>query len=239
MKNIKIADPCSGVRKVVDSINPNILVALEESACAPLGGHDGICNRFVDGFYYLHTLAMAAETGCHIFHRQDVVGYSFPGLGSGYTLAGPPGWVNGTTVPLNPHPDWYTLVLFKQLVGRMPLGNVTLGGNAAETGDVDAHVWCGRDKGTVVLIYINGHASDVVLSSVSGLSLTSRTEYILTAPSLDADEIHLNGKMMTVGTDAMLPEYPIPGNAGTSATLSLPSNSYGYVVFKANLAGCP
>jgi len=239
MHNIKTFDPCSGVRKMVDSIVPGVLVALEESACAPMGGHDGICNRFVDGFYFLHVMAAAAETGCHIMHRQDVVGYSFPGLGSGYTLAGPPGWVNSSIAVLNPHPDWYTMVLFKQLVGLMPLGNVTLGGDAAEVGDIDPHVWCGSKKGTVVFIYSNGHPSDIHLTSVSGLNLTPRTEYILTAPSLDADEIHLNGQQMTVGTDAMLPQYPVPGKDATTTPLVLPTMSYGFVVFNANLPGCP
>jgi hypothetical protein len=238
MKSIKTANPCSGPRQMVDSIAPGVLVALEESACAPLGGHDGICNRFVDGFYYLHTLAAAAETGCHIFHRQDVVGYSFPGLGSGYTLAGPPGWVNSTNGVLQPHPDWYTMVLWKQLVGHMPLGNVTLGGTAAEYDDVDAHVWCGAKKGTVVVIFINGHTSDVHLTSITGLNLAGRTEYILTAPSLDADEIHLNGKQLTVGTDAILPQYPIPGNTVSTTPIVLPTNSYGLIVFNANLPGC-
>jgi len=56
---------------------------------------------------------------------------------------------------------------------------------------------------------------------------------------MTADEIYLNGKQMTVGTDAMLPEYPIPGNQATSSPIVLPANSYGFVVFNGNLAGCP
>jgi len=238
MENIKKADPCSGPRAMVDSIAPGVLVALEESACAALGGHDGICNRFIDGFYYIHTLAAAAETGCHIFHRQDVVGYSFTGLGSGYTLAGPPGWVNSSMGALNPHPDWYTLVLFKQLVGFMPLGSVSLSGDKGEINDLDPHVWCGSKKGTVVLVYSNGHGSDVHLTSVSGLTLTPRTEYFLTAPSMTADEIYLNGKKLTVGEDAMLPEYPVPGSVSTTTPIVLPASSYGFVVFSGNVPGC-
>jgi len=238
MKEIKKANPCAGPRSMVDSIAPGVLVALEESACAPIGGHDGICNRFVDGYYYIHTLAAAAETGCHIFHRQDVVGYSFTGLGSGYTLAGPPGWVNSSIGALEPHPDWFTLVLFKQLVGSMPLGNVSLSGDQGEIDDIDPHVWCGRNKGSVILLYSNGHPSDVNLTSVSGLMLTPRTEYILTAPSLTADEIHLNGEKMVVGVDAMLPTYPIPGRLSTTTPLVLPSYSYGFIEFTGNVPAC-
>jgi len=238
MKSIKKANPCNGPRTMVDSIAPGVLLALEESACAPLGGHDGICNRFIDGYYFLHVLTAAAETGCHIIHRQDVVGWSFTGLGSGYTLAGPPGWVNSSYGVLNPHPDWFTMVLFKQLVGFMPLGEVTLAGTQPEIDDIDPHVWCGSKKGTVVFVYSNAHGADVHLTSVSGLMLSPRTEYFLTAPSMTADEIYLNGKQLTVGQDAMLLEYPIPGHASSTTPIVLPASSYGFVVFNANLPGC-
>jgi len=238
MQTIKKEDPCRDIRRMVDSIAPGVLVALEESACHPLGGHDGICNRFVDGFYWIHVLTSAGETGCHYLHRQDFVGYSFIGSKSSYTLAGPPGWVNSSFGELNPHPDWFTMVLFKQLVGFMPLGNVTLSGNAGEIGDIDPHVWCGSKKGSVVFVYSNGHSSEVHLTSVSGLNLSPRTEYILTAPNMTADVIYLNGKQMTVGKDAMLPEYPISGSIVTTTPLVLPSFSYGFVEFSGNLPGC-
>jgi len=242
MQAIKKEDPCSDIRRMVDSIAPGVLVALEESACHPLGGHDGTCNRFVDGFYWIHVLTSAAERGCHILHRQDFVGYSFVGSVSHYTLAGPPGWVNGKlNGQLDPHPDWYTMVLFKQLVGLMPLGNVSLSGDAGEIADIDPHVWCGSKDGTVVFVYSNGHGSDVHLTSVSGINLNlTRTEYILTAPNnnMTADEIWLNGKQMTVGNDATLPEYPIPGSVSTTVPLVLPKFSYGFVVFNAIVPGC-
>jgi len=240
MKNIKGYNPCHGTRTMVDAIVPGVLVSLEESACAAMGGHAGLCNRFIDGYYWIHILTSAGETGCHILHRQDVVGFSFHAIGSNYALAGPPGWYNSSASgELDPHPDWFTLVLFKQLVGLMPLGNVTLSGDKGEIDDLDPHVWCGRTKGTVVFVYASAHGSDVHVTAVNGVTLTSRTEYILTSPNgLTADEIYLNGKQMTVDKDAMLPEYPIPGRMATTTPLVLPSNSYGFVVFSGNLPGC-
>jgi len=119
----------------------------------------------------------------------------------------------------------------------MPLGEVTLSG--AESGDIDPHVWCGTKKGTVVFIYSNGHASEVQLTSISGLMLAPRTEYILTAPSLTADEIHLNVKIMTVGADGMLPEYPIQGSVATTTPIVLPGSSYGFIEFSGmNVPAC-
>jgi len=238
INNIKNNHPCAGTRAMVDSIAPGVQLSLEESACAPMGGHNGYCNRYISGYYYIHTLAAAGETGCHYMHRQDVCGYSFVGLGSSYALAGPPGWYNSTLGELDPHPDWFTLVLFKQLAGQMPLGNITVGGDAADIADFDPHFWCGRQKGTVVLIYASAHGSDINLSSVSGINITPRTEYFLTAPSLTADEIWLNGVKMTVGADAMLPEYPVPGKAATGSPIVIPGTSYGYVVFNADLPAC-
>jgi len=239
MKGIKTFDPCSTTRKLVDSVTPGVLVALEESACAAMGGHDGLCNRFIDGFYWIHILTSTAETGCHILHRQDVVGFSFAGLGSGYALAGPPGWYNSTIGGvLNPHPDWYTMVLFKQLVGFMPLGNVSLSGTKAEIDDIDPHVWCGSKKGTVVLIYSNLHAAEVHLTAINGITISPRTEFILTAPNLTDDEIHLNGNKMTVDNNGILPQYPIPGRDTSGTPIVLPTNSYGFIVFNANLPAC-
>jgi len=87
-------------------------------------------------------------------------------------------------------------------------------------------------------IYANSHASDIQLTSVTGINLSPRTEYFLTAPSLDADEIWLNGNKMSVGQDAMLPQYPVPGKDATTTPLVLPANSYGFVVFNANVPGC-
>jgi len=240
METIKKQDPCSDLRRMVDTIAPGVLLSLEESACHPLGGHDGVCNRFVDGYYWIHALTAAAERGCHIIHRQDVVGYSFVGSTSGYTLAGPPGWVNSSlNGQLDPHPDWFTLVLFKQLVGLMPLGNVTLSGDGGEIGDIDPHVWCGTKKGSVVFVYSNGHGSDIHLTSVGGgVMLTPRTEYILTSSSMTADEIYLNGVKMTVGKDAMLPEYPIQGRVASTTPLVLPKSSYGFVEFSGTVPAC-
>jgi len=238
MATIKKENPCGDVRRMLDGIAPGVLLSLEESACHALGGHDGFCNRFVDGYYWIHVLASAGELGCHIVHRQDVVGYSFVGSKSGYSLAGPPGWVNSDDGELNPHPDWYTMVLFKQLVGLMPLGNVTLSGDGGEIDNIDPHVWCGTKKGTAVFVYSNGHPTDVHLTSVNGLSLTPRTEYFLTSTNMTSDEIYLNGKLMTVDKNAMLPAYPIPGMVATTTPLVLPRSSYGFVVFSGNVPAC-
>lgn len=53
-------------------------------------------------------------------HRcvQDIAGWSFAFGESHYMLVGPAGWTNGSSELLTPHPDYYTTILFRQLIGR-------------------------------------------------------------------------------------------------------------------------
>jgi hypothetical protein len=251
MKSVRTHTTCHDQRARVDAIDPNTWVVWEESACAPLGGHDGVCNRFASGFYWIHALTIGGELGCDILHRQDIAGYSFPGMGSKYTLAGPPGWANESTWgPLEPHPDWYTTVLFKQLAGLVPLGGVKVTGDAEAVNDVDAHIWCGAEgtaaAGKAVFIYSNGHTASVTVQSINGIPLSPRVEFILTptanarskppVPSdLQLDEIYLNGVKMTVDSNAMLPVIPVPGHSVSAADpLVLPAFSYGFVQLTAS-----
>lgn len=68
------------------------------------GGCEGLSDRFVSGFWWIHTLGLvwyfnfpfslftlvykAAEAGTSRVHRQDVAGYSFNNRVSHYMLAG-------------------------------------------------------------------------------------------------------------------------------------------------------
>jgi hypothetical protein len=68
---------------------------------------------------------------------------------------------------MTPNPDWYTTVLFKQLVGPRIL-NTTVGGDADALAEVDAHFWCGNGGG-VVLAWLNAGAGDVQASLPASL----------------------------------------------------------------------
>ena len=126
--------------------------------------------------------------------RDETRGVVPAGRKSNYVLAGPPGWVtdivNGTlqaSSTLVPHPDWYTTVLWKQLMGTTILGNLSVTGGRAENISISA--WCGKkgehnNGGSVVLAVVNA-ASVPVDIEVPSLSLTSSVahhlEYVLTA----------------------------------------------------------
>ena len=73
---------------------------------------------------------------------------------SHYQLLGPPGWTNNSA-SLTPHPDYFTSVLFKNLMGRRALH---VQKQSAEP-TASFHVWCSNGAaapaGAVTLAYIN------------------------------------------------------------------------------------
>jgi len=218
-------------------------------------------DRFLDGFYWMTYMGMTGENGVNQINRQDVAGWSFIGIASNYMLAGPPGWTKGSAA-LRPHPDWFTTVLWKQLMGTSVL-NFKVAGDAEAVSNVTIHGWCSMLKygksGSVTIAFVVGWANAVTLTVPTLTSLTPRTEYILTssaqeynAPpafgrnpnealptSLFDDAIFLNGVRMTVDDKGLLPQFPIPGKTVTSGDLVLPAYSYGYIVFPdAGVAAC-
>lgn len=231
---------------------------VEETASAAIGGCVNASDRFIDGFYWLTVMGMPAEYGLTQINRQDVAGWSFLGLESHYALAGPPGWTNGSAL-LVPHADWFTTVLFKQLMGTRVL-NFSWSGSAypaPDTGsNVTIHAFCSAASPSgVSLAYVVGMGADVTLTVPPLAALVPRDEFVLTATAgafaarragggtADApipaelwdDAIFLNGARLGVDAEGRLPAYPIPGRRVTDAgaQIVLPGFSYGFVHFPA------
>ena len=171
----------------------NTPLVLEEVAGCYGGGCENITDRFVDGFFYLSMLGAVAASGFSRVHRQDVAGWSFTGGKSHYQLAGPPGWTNGSTL-LTPHPDWYTSVLFKQLIANTLL-NTTVTGDAAALAQVSVHAWCSGaawwDDESMVLSWTNPTGADVTLDVViPDTPAAPRMEFTLTSSAAGYSESH-------------------------------------------------
>jgi len=233
-------------------------VLIEETASQSLGGCINMSDRFIDGFYWMTVIGFPGENGLTQINRQDVAGWSFLGLQSHYTLAGPPGWVKGSA-ELTPHPDWYSTILWKQLMGNSVL-NFTWTGTADVESNLTMHAWCTPTKvskpGSVTISYVVGWSNAVTLNVPTLSSLMPRTEYILTSsaaeyhspqysmdalpPTLFNDAIFLNGVRMTVDATGRLPQYPIQGKTVNTADAPLlPAYSYGFIVFpEAGVAAC-
>lgn len=152
---------------------------------------------------------------------------------------------------LQPNPDFFTSVLWNQLMSSSVL-EVVYGSNSSLYDGVSYHAHCSRTStGGVTLAYANVLHSDVdlggYLSTFSEpIATTPRVEYILTNgestlvqeqgwdEALKSPYIRLNDELrvLQVG-DSM------DGKAVTSTSLVLPALSYGFVVFpNASAAAC-
>jgi len=233
---------------------PSTGILIEETASQSQGGCVNMSDRFIDGFYWMTVIGWPGENGVTQINRQDVAGWSFLGIQSHYTLAGPPGWTHGSA-EMRPHPDWFSTVLWKQLMGNTVL-NFTYTGDP----DVTIHAWCTPPKfakvGTITISYVIASPDTVTLNVPTLGSLVPRMEYTLTSSAeeyyaprdhvealpatLFDDAIFLNGVRMTVDANGLLPQNPIQGKTvnAPAAPVLLPY-SYGFIVFpNAGVAAC-
>jgi heparanase 1 len=238
-------------------------MVLEETASNSLGGCPGYSDRFVSGFYWLNIMGLVAESSWQQLNRQDLAGLSFTSGGSQYTLFGTPGWTNGSAQLLPAHPDYFTTLLFKALMGSVVLSSFSAVGASAPS-DFTAHIWCSNPSapgaaagGAITVAFINANGAPAYITSLSStqsgrqLPLVPRREYILTAAAgtepfggLQGYGILLNGEAMSVNVDGSLPSYlssPQGRLVGSRITrLTLPAYSYGFVsLLAAGVALCP
>jgi heparanase len=236
------------------STSDDILLVLEETGGSYGGGCVNITDRFISGFWYLTTMGQVASNGFDRMHRQDIAGWSFTGGMSNYQLIGVPGWTNSSEL-LTPHPDYFTSLLFKQLVGTSVF-TTTASTTAPGSANASFYVWSSTDgpeglggltmlfanpTGNDYTVTVNGGSDlhiDFILTSTSAAYFDhlSRVEagkllqdQILAPPaSLAADEVYLNGELMTVDANGNLPSYPISGVTSTNP-ITLPPYSYGFI----------
>jgi len=254
----------NGLRNLVKQrdqyMAPGTGLLIEETASQSLGGCVNMSDRFIDGFYWMTVIGMPGENGVTQINRQDVAGWSFLGLQSHYTLAGPPGWTHGSA-DLRPHPDWFSTVLWKQLMGNTVL-NFKWAGDPEALTNVTMHAWCTPPKfakaGSVTISYVIASSDPFTLAVPTLGSLVPRIEFTLTSSAeeyfapreyvegeglpatLFDDAIYLNGMRMTVDANGLLPQNPIQGKTVNSpAAPVLPAYSYGFIVFpNAGVAAC-
>lgn len=237
-----------------------------ETATSAHGGCPGLSNTFVAGFTYMLELGALGEVrvcvcisslvrvscpharsllpshphplqlGVSQVNRQDLAGWSSEGGPSYYALLGKPGWSNG---PISPHPDYFTALLWKQLVGTAVLASALASGDPSVSATVDAHVWCGTG-GHPVVTYFNANPAAVELQLPAGVPASPRTEFLLTSgaagydpTALTGDRIFLNGNLLSAdASGALSPPFPFPGRAVPSGGLVLPPLSYGFLVLE-------
>lgn len=85
--------------------NKSITLLVAETSTAYGGGAPGLSDRFVAGFLWLDKLGYSASAGLNVVTRQSL-------FGGDYAMIGP---------DLQPNPDWWLSVVYKQFVSNKVL----------------------------------------------------------------------------------------------------------------------
>jgi len=178
------------------------------------GGLNNVSNTFSDGYWYIDELGQVAQQNHKLFFRQDLIGTG--GAGGWYALLDP---------ELNPNPDYFTLAIWKQVMGEKVL-------SVTYTGCVRAYAHCTKNttNGAVTLAVLN-LCNTTQTVTVNGLGSASyRYEYHLSAPYFQSTSIALNGVTLVVNAQAGLPSF-IASKVSTSTPLTLQGTTYGFFVY--------
>ena len=229
----------------VRQVSPSVQLWMGETGGAYDSGCRGSTNTFMSGFWYLNSMGAFAVQGHDMFCRQTLTG-------GNYEL------VNKVTNV--PNPDYYSTLLFGQLMGKKVL-DVSV--EMAPSMRVFAHCTPELDvvfgdtsvsNGSVTLLFLNYDEEDVVVddTDLRNNSLL-RWEYILTgvynseshaADALHSDLVALNGELLVPhpasgDIPTLSPRVVHFTAAGELRRLRLPGHSYGYVVYpQAGFQGC-
>ena len=126
-------------------------LVLEETGSNSMGGCPGFSDRFISGFYWMHTMGLVADAGFQQVNRQDLTGWAVgQPTGSNNNLFGPPDWVEGNQTDNednlssngSPHADYFTTLLWQRLMGTGVLSSAVAPSQAASGSSLAVHAWC-------------------------------------------------------------------------------------------------
>jgi len=196
-------------------------------------------NGFSDGFWYVDSLGVHAQSGYQVFCRQDFYGID-------YALLDCAGHF--------PVPDFYSAKLWTTLVG-VNVFNTTRPITKPD-GAVRPYAQCSKEyPGGLVIIAINilDGVANLKVTLTSGSLGNTREDYLLTAPPMSGynysypvpdniydKKVQLNGKTLDFTVGGNLPPLnPVTSSASDKSVISLSAYSYGFFVYpNANLPLC-
>ncbi|KAL3640487.1 hypothetical protein CASFOL_015455 [Castilleja foliolosa] len=125
----------SNITSTIQSNGPWTSAWVGESGGAYNSGARGISNSFVNSFWYLDQLGMAAKYSTRVYCRQSLIG-GFYGL------------LNKTTFV--PNPDYYSALLWHRLMGK---GVLAVNSTSSPYLRVYAH--CAKERAGITVLLIN------------------------------------------------------------------------------------
>jgi hypothetical protein len=196
-----VADYYKGLR---DKYNPGKPVWLTETAEASQGG-DPFATTYLDCFRYLYQLGSLAKNGIKVVMHNTLAA-------SEYSLID-----QGTHVP---KPNYWVALLWAKLMGT----NVYEAGNGTTGVYLFAHSMKGNNNGITLLVLNTNKGSTTIHIPSNG------EQYTMTANTLQADNVQLNGQDLTLTNDDRLPA--IKGKKISAGNLVLPAASISFITFE-------
>ncbi|EFJ07718.1 hypothetical protein SELMODRAFT_133100 [Selaginella moellendorffii] len=218
------------MRDTVSRYGPWAQAWIGEAGGAYNSGQHLVNDAFVSSFWYLDQLGMAASHSTAVYCRQSLVGGNYALL---------------RTNSYNPNPDYYSALLWKQV-----MGNDVLPATVVSETYLRAYAHCAKsNSGGLAVLVINMSNSTVYSVSLKlsgfaksskGSSRTPRLEYHLSAPltDLQSQSIHLNGKLLDVTPDGNIPVLK-PISVDSKQPITIAPLSIAFVVLPdAKLQAC-
>ncbi|ELU03114.1 hypothetical protein CAPTEDRAFT_198298 [Capitella teleta] len=224
----------AAVKKIVaNSPQPELRIWQgETSSTYGAPGNSTIGENYVAGFMLLDKLGVSASMGIELVIRQTYFGF----------------WFALVDADFMPRPNYWTCLLFKQLVGTRVLPtSVIMLDNLPQRMRVYSH--CARTDGVqdippgaVVVYAMNLNAEAVFFTFDHHLSHSEIDEYLLTPgdeKGLMSAGIKLNGELLQMVNDHTLPELKPRRRPAGATVVTLPPYTYGfYVLPMANAPAC-
>ncbi len=197
------------VQDLRDEHAPHAQMFLGETGNAQCGGEPGISDAYEGGFWWLDQLGLMARAGQRFVVRQTLSGSNY-------------GLINDVT--LEPAPDYFNSLLWKQLMGTRVLD--------ATSDDplVRAYAHCTPGRpGNATVLAINLDPETSVGVDLTGIASTTAEVYAVTADGPDATTLKLGGTRLAVAADGTPPALvPVQGDPDGPTVLS--PLSYAFVV---------
>ncbi|CAH1277038.1 HPSE [Branchiostoma lanceolatum] len=236
-----LARQITAINRVVNMTAPSLPVWLGETSSAWGGGAPELSDSFVAGFMWLDKLGLAAKLSLDVVMRQSL-------FEANYALI---------SKDLDPLPDYWLSLLYKQLVGSRVLKvQVTDGSEVRVTnsseeqrtaGEMDrksarirVYAHCTNpnspqryQNGSVTLYVLNLHQDHRAAVRLGGhLAFKKVDKYLLTPhgeEGLTSRHVELNGRKLVMVDDRTLPELG-PQKLPSNTTLLMPPLTFGFFV---------
>ncbi|GLT77136.1 hypothetical protein SLA2020_487480 [Shorea laevis] len=137
----------SNLQQILKNSGSSAVAWVGEAGGAHSSGRNLVSNAFVDSFWYLDQLGMAASYDTKTYCRQTLIGGNY-------------GLLN--TATFVPNPDYYSALLWHRLMGSKVLFT-----NFTGTNNIRAYAHCSKQSKGITLLLINVDADTRVEVSVS------------------------------------------------------------------------